>query len=156
MKRVTQTRLHDPTATYGTGNCFAACIASVFEVEISDLPDEMERLREYDGDHNCDAAKEWAWAQHWTDMSDWAKERGFGLLHLLGNEGSGQLHAGICLIGGAGPRGFSHSVVGRGRRIIWDVHPTRDGLLDEDGTQERRRDYTSFVALEPSLCQLST
>lgn len=33
------------------------------------------------------------------------------------------------LISGISPRGFGHRCVGIGGRVVWDPHPSRDGLL---------------------------
>ena len=35
----------------------------------------------------------------------------------------------VCIVGGPSPRGILHACVGMNGRIVWDPHPSRDGLL---------------------------
>lgn len=38
-----------------------------------------------------------------------------------------------CLYIGPSARGYTHVVVGQNRKVVWDPHPSRDGLVGIDG-----------------------
>lgn len=104
MIPVDQTKFIAPYA-----NGFAACVASIFELPIEEVPDFRP---DEDG-----------W---WLRFSEWCNERGWAPLMLDNDVG----YLGGCwsLIGGDGPRGLLHQCVGRRGEVVHDPHPSRDGL----------------------------
>lgn len=122
MIPVKQTRIG-----YPGGNCFAACVASVFEVPLESLPDlPMEKW-----------ASDELW---WKTWMDWLAERNCGLVVL-----HGQTPPGYVLAGGKSPRGdFDHQVVALNGNIVHDPYPDNAGLDGEI------KDWTIFYPLDPS------
>ncbi len=115
------------------GNCFQAVIASIFEMNIDEVPNFMEGVNQENAHVFVNRLNEWL--------------RPMGLYYL---EVTGHL-AGpcICELSGKSPRGdFNHAVVGRGSKVIHDPHPSDDGLEDE------RKTTGLFVALDPSKFKL--
>ena len=114
MIPVTQTiLLGDPSGE--RGNCFAACIASILELPIEQVPNFCNhddwRLR----------------------TNEWLSLRGLAYLdvNLVGDARDELVRFwGYHVISGDGPRGVRHAVVGLRGEIVWDPHPTRAGLLD--------------------------
>lgn len=124
MKPVEQTRL-----TWPDGNCFAACIASIFEVSLEDVMDYM-------GDD---------WHEKWNE---WLAQYNITLIHWEIPEGQQETcYKPPCyyLLGADSPRGdWIHSVVAKGDEIMWDPHPQRDMGV------KRWRDITIFAVIDPS------
>lgn len=114
MIEVTQTRLGRE------GNCQQAVLSSIFEVPLERVPDFVH---EYD-----------PW---WDAMAEWILEE-FGVWPLTLNAQSCRNSEidwkppGYHVIAGDGPRGYRHATVGYMGVIVWDPHPSRDGLLTED------------------------
>lgn len=107
-----------------TGNCLAACIASIFECSI----DEVGPFSP-DGWHD--------------DLARWLAPRGFFpiCLSLAAETWRPQ---GLYVLAGRSPRGdFLHAVVARGREIVHDPHPDRTGVLSHV-------DVTFFAVLDPA------
>ena len=125
MKPVDQTIFED-----GRGNCLAACVASILELSIEEVPNFRE-------------------APHAeTTMKEWLAERGYSVFRytVLSPEeltttffdtGRGV----YVILGGDGPRKNAdgrtkqHAVVGvaagYGIKIVHDPHPSRAGLIDK-------------------------
>lgn len=118
MKPVDQTIFGD-----GKGNCFAACVASILELPIEEVPNFCE-----------------GWDEEWFDKyQEWLRPHGFSVVMLVAwsewKPNPGQL----CTMGGKSPRGdFDHCVVGEWTgeewRVVHDPHPSRAGL---DGKAKR-------------------
>lgn len=111
--------------TFGApgGNCFSACIASLLELRIEDVPYFMDSSR---------------W---WEDFETWLLPLGyFPLLVPLDGEWA---PPGLHVLSGTSERGARHSVVARGREIVHDPHPGRAGLVTRDRT-------VVLVPLDPS------
>lgn len=109
---VTQTLMHDAErqATEGVfGNCMQAAVASVLNKPLDAVPHFSQFL--------------W-WPQA---MELWA--RGHGLT--MKSEVTAEIPDRLCVVGGTSPRGSKggHAVVGYGRQVVWDPHPSRDGIL---------------------------
>lgn len=117
MKQVEQTKLGSD------GNCFEACIASLLDCAIEEVPD----LGAYEEDNT------------WLGvLNDWL-ERTYGLGYLECRvphrerdefwKDKNFYHIII------GPTSLSqdihHAVVGRKGRMLWDPHPEHIGILDE-------------------------
>ena len=104
MIHVDQTKFGDKN-----GNCLAACLASILECQLSDVPDF--------GD-----GKGW-----YLKLTRWLKSRNFILLYWGAPEPERPEAYHLTLT--KPPRGkFLHWVVVLGNNIVHDPHPSRDGL----------------------------
>lgn len=96
------------------GNCFAACVASLLELPLDEVP------------NFCAIASNW-----FAEFNLWLRERGLYALALdLSNEWRPE---GLHILSGPSPRGAGgedelHSVVANGRDVVHDPHPSRAGL----------------------------
>ena len=116
MIPVDQTRYGDPG-----GNCFSACVASLLELPIDDVPYFM---------HDWPAA-----------FDAWLEARGLCQVSVPYDPSMG-VPPGFYILGGQCPRG-SHAVVARGPDIVHDPHPSRVGLT-------HREDCTVLAPLDPA------
>jgi hypothetical protein len=109
------------TAFGDYGNCFSACIASLFELSLNDIPDF------------CRLPSDW-----WGGFQDWLRKRGFCAIEirldakcLLWSDGC------ICILSGVSPRkeGRIHSVIAKtvynGFEYVFDPHPDNTFLSGE-------------------------
>lgn len=119
------------------GNCLEACVASVLDLSIDDVPDFGKEkgwwsnfvafitqfgVRPLDVDIRSD----------WThdEVREWAREHfGADVLHL---------------ISGDSPSGLRHATVGRGGTIIHDPHPEGGGVSGD-------LTFTFFVVPDPIM-----
>jgi hypothetical protein len=102
--------------TFGVpgGNCFSACIASILELAIEDVPYFMGDFQEPD--------------QAYADRFEaWLLPRGFYPMYFNYSKHASSLVRGYHLLGGRSPRG-PHAVVARAGVMIHDPHPSRVGL----------------------------
>lgn len=107
------------------GDCFAACIASILEYSIRDVPNFAV-----------------PYATNWLFQAQcWLAERGKGLASirfpsrefLLRSIEANNFTSGHYIISGPSPRGpWLHSCVGCGGEIVHDPHPSRDGFDQSD------------------------
>lgn len=105
------------------GNCLQACIASVLDLPLDAVPNEIAR-------------SDW-----WESVNAWLiATRG---LYLVAFRPGKWKPTGIHLTSGAGPRGMEHVVVSEGGRMIHDPHPAGIGL------EKVRMDWI-FVSLDPA------
>jgi len=125
MKPVKQTVFGAPL-----GNCFAACVASLLEMSI----DEMPSLE----------------TGHFTTIwNDWFRQRGIGMADV--KAGSGAYFPGYCIASGKSPRGgltpsgrpIIHAVICKDMNLVYDPHPD-GGFLDGTPTE-----YTLLYPLNP-------
>lgn len=107
MKPIFQNKLHGGDVK---GNCMQACLASVFELPLDQVPsfEMMERT-------------EWRAA-----FDVWLNEQGYSLVQQLAEPDIAEYY----LIIGDAPRGFLHCVVGKDGEMVHDPHPSQDGLLN--------------------------
>ena len=115
MIKLTQLILHDPENDQ-YGDCFRTCIACLLEIEdISSVP------------HFCDNTNE-----RWVpDLNKRLGNFGYAYIDVTGVNNEWYREQGINthhVISGMGPRGTRHSVIGLNGEIVWDPHPSRDGL----------------------------
>jgi len=113
MKKIKQTKLGIQ------GNCLAAAIASIFEIEISDVPD----LNPYVGipnDFQDDILNLWLYEKNLKYIE-------FRLDKTTAIERMNGVHHLIC---GKSPRNanWSHAVVGYDGSMVHDPHPSNSGL----------------------------
>jgi len=136
MRPVDQTVLHGEKKP---GNCYAACLASLLEVDLSDIPAP-------------DAGDFDSWDNYWPKLHRWAVERGFFIVDAngVGEEGRTSFVSsaaygggGYWIASGPGPRGVFHAVVMRDLEMVHDPHPDRAGL-------EKITSVSVLVPLDPS------
>lgn len=104
------------------GNCFDACLASIFEIPIEECSI---------GEIDYDTGNRKSDGKHWyLIFEQWCLKRGFIPVTLnpdfLGNQGP----KGYSIISGKANRGLYHSTVGYDGKIVHDPHPSRDGLIN--------------------------
>lgn len=123
MKPVTQT-----VTTVPGGNCFSACVASLLELSIDEVPYFMSDPETW-----------------WERFLDWLRPRGYYALCVPYS--TSWWPNGYHIIGGRSPRDTSHAVVGLGEKIVHDPHPDRTGLV-------KREDVTLLVPIDPGRWRL--
>lgn len=104
------------------GDCLMACVASILEISLADLP-EIRREHESDG--------KW-----YNVLQDALRLRGFAVVDLWGDhhENTEKYPAisppGYTIAVGESPRGEgTHAVVALDGAIVHDPHPTRSGIV---------------------------
>lgn len=101
MRPAYQTTFGDGKDGQESGNCFAACLASLLEMDTAGVP-------------NFVAHPDW-----FRRCQAWLSERGYGVVRIdwPPTVYAGQFPAMPVVVSGWGPRGIRHSCVGR---IAWD------------------------------------
>lgn len=123
MKPVDQTTFGHPG-----GNCFSACIASLLDLPIADVPYFMD-------------VEDWV-----AKLARWLDRFGF---YPVTFKVSPEWHPqGFYILGGESSRG-SHAVIARGLNIVHDPHPSRKGLV-------LREDATLLVPFDPKSTMILT
>lgn len=135
MKPVNQTILHDPENGL-VGNCFQAAVASVLELPLELIPHFVK-------DHPGEGS-EW-----WIAFLEWLEPQGlyavnYGTTYEDGTPLLDGTIRGWHLMGGESPRDNHHSVVGWNGKMIFDPHPSRDGL-------SKVTEHVLFLATDPAL-----
>lgn len=118
MKPVDQDRFGVPG-----GNCFSACVATLLELPLSEVPYFMD---------------DWP-----RSFDQWLHERGLYAMSFTLPSDPALLPRGGYILGGQSPRG-SHAVVAMGAEIVHDPHPSRAGL-------DQREDFTLLLPLDPGV-----
>ena len=123
MKPVEQTILHDPDKGV-VGNCFAACLASLLEISLEDVPHFVETSPD-------------AWQK---DLNQWLAARGLAFVDVWCPNPTNfqwyvteQLgHVGFYILSGPSPRhkDVDHAVIAKGGEIVFDPHPSKAGIAD--------------------------
>lgn len=113
MKPVDQT-----VFTVPGGNCFSACVASILEIGLEDVPYFMGDFEEADRG---------AWFER---FANWLAPRGLWPINFR----LGDWHPpddAIYILSAGSPRGeWDHAVVARGNKVVLhDPHPSRAGLV---------------------------
>ena len=120
MIPVKQTKLHDPPKSIG--NCFQACLASILEISIEDTFDIFgEDITE---NNWIQKLNEWLAEKYDLCFYEFRKEQFYHRESL-----------GYHIISGKSPRNpkQQHSVVGYEGEMVFDPHPSNDGILTEGG-----------------------
>lgn len=145
---VTQSRLGmgDRAKNIAPGNCFQAAIASVLGLQLSDVPDEadtIDRLKAKGVEIKSHAS---SWCAWWLELQQWlAAKHGLQMADVKPRSLEGVVEDFYHIASGKSPRGLMHSVVWLGASMVWDPHPSREGLV-EDPTG-----YTIFLPLSPGI-----
>jgi len=112
MKPVMQTKFGDKK-----GNCFAACLASLLEISIEEIPDFFNKK------------------EYWTKTcNDFLKTKGFCFVDI--NFDSSEmsywiLRSGYSIVTGSSPRhNCLHAVVAYQGEIVHDPHPDKTGIVE--------------------------
>jgi hypothetical protein len=116
-----------------TANCLSACVASILELPIEDVPTFV-------GHEDDDAM----WM---VRLNDWLRHYGYWAIHLDRQTFDMKQYENIdaYTIGtGESGRGY-HAVVCKGTEFVFDPHPGYNGLLGEPDS------YIVFVAINPAL-----
>lgn len=97
------------------GDCFRACLASLFELSLLEVPNF------YDIDESDDG-----W---WKAVRDWLRPRGFGVMYLeLRSPEHLALFEGWLIVSGKSHRGLNHATLWKDGEFRWDPHPSGLGL----------------------------
>lgn len=118
MKPVMQTTFHEHT-----GNCWAACLASILEIPLEEVPD----LR---GDGQFKNTETWLQTLGYSIMEIVLPKR----LNLRDGQSLGLIGSGCVMLCGKSPRGeFDHAIVSdfrEGKIHLHDPHPSGHFLDD--------------------------
>lgn len=111
------------------GNCLAACIASLLELPITEVPN-VETLYGIDDTFYYEVL--WRWLSHLG--YELSTDGRFRCFH--GDESKSefkeQLQDKFYLVSGESPRRFQHICIYQNGKLIHDPHPTKEGLLTEE------------------------
>ena len=118
---------------YPKGNCVMACVASILEVSLDDLPDLFERCCSYDEEKAIWNHDKENW---WDVLLEGVQSFGWEVTFV--NRNASRVYPqGYAIAGGDTPRedvvnergeNVGHSVVYLDGKMIHDPHPSRDGL----------------------------
>lgn len=114
MKPVHQTQFAvpdegEPGDPDTTGNCVAACVASILELDLADVPNFAAKPP----------------GEYWPGVVEWMTARGWMPIVWDGHFP----YPGYYMVSGNSPRGdFKHLVVYRDGEMVHDPHPSGDGL----------------------------
>ena len=127
MKEVMQ-KVFDPRK----GDCVRACLASVFELPVDEVPNFWEQTQDP--------------TEFWGLINEWLMEN-FGVrkIFLRYSEKTADCLEGVlCIASGTSPRHTpgGHAVVWRDG-LLHDPHPSGDGLLGDP------EDFMIFIPLDP-------
>ena len=117
------------------GNCLAACIASVLEVPLDEVPQPTaESFTDPEG-----------WQRYMEQIRDWLAPRNLGMLC---SGFGGWLPDGYCLAGVRVCREstMTHSVIFFNGELAHDPHPVHQGRFHSI------EDFLVFYLLDPSRC----
>ena len=104
------------------GDCFRCCVASIMELPRERVPHFLAI-----GDPSEDDAWESAFIDFLAAYDLWPVTLDVGAC-----TEADLTPVGYHIIGGMGPRGFPHAVVGLNGQMVHDPHPGRDGLDVEE------------------------
>lgn len=112
---------------YPNGNCFAACVASLLEMPIEEMPNHHGKDNE-------------GW---WTCWREWGTERNISFINFQASDE--YIPHGLTIASVKSPRGdFLHSVVSWAGKAIHDPHPERTAM------GLKIIEYTLMFPIDPS------
>src|SRR5271154_3985606 len=103
---------------YAPGNCLSACVASILEMPIDQVPHFVER-------HD---SRDYLWMGR---LNSWLSRLGLCASYL--EPGSCDMTPDFHILYGLSVLGNEHAVVGHAGRVIHDPHPSRTGLASVTG-----------------------
>ncbi len=102
------------------GNCFSACLASLFECGIEEVPNFYDIAGDDD-------------ALWWGAVRDWLRVKGFGIMTLeLKDSSFVGMFEGWFIVCGKSSRGLDHATLWHGGEMKHDPHPTNEGIAIPD------------------------
>lgn len=133
MTPVSQEFMHDP-ANGLHGDCMRACLASLFDLPIADVPHFAQIAADGKGDF-------------WDGITSFCRARGFSFVIVKGEFVWAEDNV-YHIISGPSPRaaGVYHAVIGLNGKIHFDPHPSRSGLA---GTPS---DWSFEFLVQPPSC----
>jgi hypothetical protein len=111
MKRITQDQFSNVPTPWSRGNCQQAAVASILGLELNVVPSF----------HDCPEG-------FWLGFYNFVKSIGCCVIELPGDRVPNVLY----LAYGQSLRGVRHSCVYKNGKLVWDPHPSRDGLVEVD------------------------
>ena len=109
MKKVYQTIFGEPL-----GNCFNACLASILEISIEEVP--------------CFHEPRGVWYQ---EYKKWLRQYELDLIAVVNWDENKDNHPLVyAIVSGTSPRGFAHATVYFGLEMVHDPHPQGGGVKD--------------------------
>lgn len=116
------------TVTGLRGNCLSACIASLMEISIEEVPNFHEGIGHKVPQDDPEGVKIF-----WKNVMNFLYANGYSLVHLDASEGSETLThlKGYYLVGGESPRGYQHAVIYHNGKLAHDPHPEGGGVVAE-------------------------
>lgn len=108
------------------GNCVAACVASLFDLSLTEVPHFIDygiALGDSDDVHAVSSGDHW-----WAMMVGFLAAKGVWPVE-LGSLSDAEPDE-LLMVAGTSPRGVLHQVIYRGGELWHDPHPSRDGVLD--------------------------
>jgi len=137
MAFIYQSRYYDPSDQTPPGNCFQACVATIFGLALSEVPDEADSWKP--GMSASDS-----WRAYWPRFCKWLQARAVGYVEIRAEtfvDHDSSLYV-PCIASGPSPRDPSilHAVVIQYKRIdrrtvgpdwLHDPHPAQTWLADK-------------------------
>lgn len=113
------------------GDCFRACLASLFELPVTAVPNF----------YDIDASDE-GW---WKAVRDWLRPYGLGIMWLeLRSVEHLKLFEGFLIVSGLSKRGLHHATIWKDGALVHDPHPQKCGLDTVEGVD-------MLYPLDPSI-----
>jgi hypothetical protein len=107
------------------GNCYSACLASLFELTLDEVPNF------FDGVDGYDTTSQW-----WGSVRKWLAEKGFGIISISLSLPNGyewlENYEGYFIVCGMSNRGLYHATLWNYGKMCYDPHPDQTGLLEPD------------------------
>lgn len=118
MTPVTQEFVHKPEEGQH-GDCMRACLASLLDLPISDVP----HFAQIDADGQ---------GYFWFGVTEFCRKQGYSFVTVKGSFVWAE-DAIFHVIAGPSPRmaGVHHAVIGRNGQVFFDPHPSRAGLAGD-------------------------
>lgn len=121
------------------GNCYAACIASILEKTIDEVPN-VETLFHIEGSY-------WFIVMHaYLNSIGWmiCTDEKFKCFHTIFTDDNyseldsaqAELKDKYYLVSGLSPRGVQHMCIYQNGKLVHDPHPTREGLISVEYFEE--------------------
>lgn len=116
------------------GNCLAACVASILELPITEVPN-VETLFNVSDTYYYDVLYSWLKSLGY----EYGTDDRFKVFHKnkYFNEENREALKAYCknkyyLVSGKSSRGVTHLCIYKNGKLVHDPHPTKEGLLTED------------------------